>query len=83
MTKEYIIRFHHTAYDDYKVTAESKEQAIDMIKSGEHGYYHHETDILYNNERWFGGIYEILDDGYWSKELTTSKEKKEINKLGY
>ena len=83
MTKEYIIRFHHTAYDDYKVTAESKEQAIDMIKSGEYGYYHEETNFLYNGENTFDGIYQILDDGYWSKELTTSKEKKEINKLGY
>ena len=56
MSKTFIIRFHHLAYDDYKVTADSKEQAIEMIKSGEHGYYHHETDFLYNNESWFGEI---------------------------
>ena len=81
MSKTFIIRFHHLAYDDYKVTADSKEQAIEMIKSGEHGYYHHETDFLYNNESWFGGIYQVLDDGYWSDELTTPKEKKAIKKL--
>lgn len=81
MSKTFIIRFHHLAYDDYKVTADNKEQAIEMIKSGEHGYYHHETDFVYNNESWFGGIYQVLDDGYWSDELTTPKEKKAIKKL--
>ena len=30
---------------------------------------------------WFGGIYQVLDDGYWSDELTTPKEKKAIKKL--
>ena len=28
-------------------------------------------------------ISDFLDDGYWSDELTTSKEKKTIKKLGY
>jgi len=83
MSKNYIIRFHHLAYDDYKVTADSKEQAIEMIKSGEYAYHHEETDFLYNNENWFGGIYEILDKNRWSDELTTPKEKKVLKKLGY
>jgi hypothetical protein len=83
MSKEYIIRFHHTAYEDYKVTADNKEQAIEMIKSGDYANHHEETDMLMDGNLWFGGIYQVLDDGYWSDELTTPKEKKTIKKLGY
>ena len=81
MSKTFIIRFHHLAYDDYKVTADNKEQAIEMIKSGDYANYHEETDMLMDGNLWFDGIYQVLDDGYWSDELTTPKEKKAIKKL--
>jgi len=42
-----------------------------------------DQDLIVKKESWFGGIYQVLDDGYWSDELTTPKEKKAIKKLGY
>jgi hypothetical protein len=76
MSKNYIIRFHLTAYEDYKVEADSPEDAYEMIKSGEYANYHEETDILYGSENKFYGLYEIGQDGKWSDELASFKARK-------
>ena len=63
--KNYIIRFHLTAYEDYKVEADSLEDAYKMYKSGEYANYHEETGVLYGSENKFHGIWEIGEDGKW------------------
>ena len=40
MSKKYIIRFHLTAYEDYKVEADNIDHAYDLLKSGEYANQH-------------------------------------------
>ena len=63
--KDYIIRFHLTAYEDFKVEANNVEEAYEMVKSGEYANWHDDTGVLYGSENKFHVIYEVGEDGKW------------------
>ena len=63
--KNYIIRFHLTAYEDYKVEADNIDHAYDLLKSGEYANHHEDIGVLYGSENKFHVIYEIGEDGKW------------------
>ena len=65
MSKKYIIRFHLTAYEDYKVTADNIDHAYEMVKSGEYVNHPLDTGVLYGSENKFHVIYEVGEDGQW------------------
>ena len=65
MSKKYIIRFHLTAYEDYKVEADNIDHAYDLLKSGEYANHHEDIGVLYGSENKFHVIYEIGEDGKW------------------